>query len=71
MLDRTGPEAFAAILDRLREQHENRSLALLCFEDIDVPAPDGSENFCHRRLASDWLHEHGVVDAPIPELVDD
>lgn len=70
MLDRTGPEAFAAIFDRLREQHEHRTLALLCFEDIEVPAPDGTENLCHRRLAAAWLHEHRVVAAPIPELVD-
>lgn len=70
-LDRTGPEAMRAIFDRLREEHGGRTLALCCFEDIEVPAPDGTENLCHRRLAAAWLHEHGVVDAPIPELVDD
>jgi hypothetical protein len=67
-LDRLGAETIRSILDPLRDKHEGRTLALLCYENIATPAPDGTESFCHRRLFADWWLER--TGEQVPELVE-
>lgn len=52
MLDRIGLDAIMEKLAKISAEHGNRPLALLCYEPAD--------QFCHRHVLRDWLHEHGI-----------
>jgi hypothetical protein len=59
-LDRIDVADLAQRFEEISAKHGGRPLVLLCFESLTKP-----DQWCHRRIAADWLEEHGF--GPVPE----
>ena len=57
-LERVGVERLRKQLEDIAAQHPGEPLVLLCWEKPGEP--------CHRRIAADWLEEHGL--GPVREV---
>jgi hypothetical protein len=61
-LDQVGIQALMARFEQIASSAEDDRLVLLCFEDLTRPG-----EWCHRRIAAEWLEEHAGID--VPEVV--
>jgi hypothetical protein len=53
-LDAAGVAAVLAALQAISDEHDGRDLVLLCYEDLAKVYPDGSLEWCHRVVFSEW-----------------
>jgi hypothetical protein len=59
-LEEIGAEKIARALQKISQEHDGRSLALLCYENTHAG------DVCHRRMFADWWKEQ--TGQAVPEL---